>query len=238
MSGLPEDKELPLEEHLRELRNRLVVVIAVIFILAPIVFIKTPNIIEGFKGTLLPDDVLLIVLNPLEYLYMRLLISFVGATLICMPIIIYEVFKFMRPGLYPRERSFFLRVVPVSFFLFAVGGAFSYYLLTPFSVGFLIAYSEDVATPMIVLSRFISFLVFMLLSIGLIFQLPLVVSFLVKGKLVTVEELKDKRKYAYPLLLVGAMALAPDPTPVTPLVIAATLIIVYEISLLLANHLL
>jgi len=238
MTGIPEDKELPLEEHLAELRNRLLVIIGVIIVLSPIVFIRTPDIIQGFKNTLLPPDVEMIVLNPLEYMYMRLLISIVGAALICLPLIIYEVFKFMRPGLYPRERNFFLRVVPLSFILFAVGGAFSYYVLTPFSVGFLISYAEDVATPMIVLSRFISFLVFMLLSIGLIFQMPLVVSFLVKGKLVTVKDLKEKRKYAYPLLLVGAMTLAPDPTPVTPIVIAATLIIVYEISLVMANHIL
>jgi sec-independent protein translocase protein TatC len=238
MTGIPEDKELPLEEHLRELRNRLLVVIVVILLLLPLVFIKTPGIIQGFKSTLLPPDVSLIVLNPMEYIYMRILIALAGAAIICMPLILYEVFRFMRPGLYPRERSFFMRVVPVSFFLFVIGGAFSYFLLTPFSVGFLISYSEKVATPMIVLSRFVSFLVFMLLSIGLIFQLPLVISFLVKGRLVTVKELKEKRKYAYPLLLVGAVTLAPDPTPVTPLVIAATLIIVYELSLIFANHLL
>lgn len=238
MTEIPEDKELPLEEHLAELRNRLLVIIGVIIVLSPIIFIRTPDIIQGFKRTLLPPDVALIVLNPLEYMYVRLLISIAAAVAICLPVIIYEIFKFMRPGLYPRERSFFLRVIPLSILLFAVGGAFSYYVLTPFSVGFLIAHAEDVATPMIVLSRFISFLVFMLLSIGLIFQLPLVVSFLVKGRLVTVEDLKDKRKYAYPLLLVGAMTLAPDPTPVTPLVIAGTLIIVYEISLLMANHIL
>lgn len=238
MTGIPEDKELPLEEHLTELRNRLLIVIAFIILLSPIVFIYTPDIIQGFKDTLLPPDVELIVLNPLEYIYMRFLISIAGAAIICMPLIIYEIFKFMRPGLYPRERSFFLRVVPLSILLFAVGGAFSYYVLTPFSVSFLITYAEEVATPMMVLSRFVSFLVFMLLSIGLIFQMPLVVSFLVKGKLVTVRELREKRKYAYPLLVVGAVTLAPDPTPVTPLVIAATLIIVYELSILMANYIL
>jgi sec-independent protein translocase protein TatC len=238
MTGIPEDRELPLEEHLTELRNRLLVIIAFIILLSPLIFIHTPDIIQGFKETLLPPDVELIVLNPLEYMYMRFLLSIAGATIACTPLIIYEVFKFMRPGLYPRERSFFLRVVPLSILLFAVGGLFSYYVLTPFSVSFLITYAEEVATPMMVLSRFVSFLVFMLLSIGLIFQMPLVVSFLVKGKLVTVRELREKRKYAYPILLVGAVTLAPDPTPVTPLVIAVTLIVVYELSILMANYIL
>jgi sec-independent protein translocase protein TatC len=238
MNEIPEDKELSLEEHLTELRDRLLVIIAALLVASPLVFVFTPGIIQGFKASLLPEGVALIVLNPLEYMYMRFLLAIAGAALLCMPLIIYEVFKFMRPGLYPSERRFFLRVVPLSFALFIIGGLFSYYVLIPFSVGYLISYSEGVATPMLVLSRFISFLVFMLLSIGLIFQLPLVISFLVKGELVTVRELKNKRKYAYPILLVGAITLAPDPTPVTPLVIAFTLILVYELSLLFARFLL
>lgn len=238
MKEIPEDKELSLEEHLTELRDRLLVVITAMLVVSPMVFILTPRIIQGFKNNLLPKDATLIILNPMEYMYMRFLLTIAGAALLCMPLIIYEVFKFMRPGLYPSERRLFLRVVPLSFGLFVLGGLFSYYVLIPFSTGYLISYSEGIATPMLVLSRFISFLVFMLLSIGLIFQLPLVISFLVKGDLVTVKELREKRKYAYPLLLVGAMALAPDPTPVTPLVIALTLILVYEVSLLFAEHLL
>lgn len=236
--AIPEDRELSLEEHLTELRDRLVIVIIAMIIVTPIIFILTPGIIQGFRTYLLPEGTALIVLNPLEYIYTRFLLAFAGAALVSMPLIIYELFKFMRPGLYPGERSLFLRVVPISLLFFILGGVFSYYILIPFSVGSLISYAEGVATPMLVLSRFISFLAFMLLSIGLIFQLPLVISFLVKGNLVTVRELKKKRKYAYPILLVGALALAPDPTPVTPLVIAFTLILVYEVSLIFARYLL
>jgi sec-independent protein translocase protein TatC len=235
---IPEDRELSLEEHLTELRDRLVVVIIVMIIVSPIIFILTPGVIQGFRTNLLPPDTALIVLNPMEYIYTRFLLAIAGAAMVSMPLIIYEFFKFMHPGLYPSERRLFLRVVPLSVLFFILGGLFSYYVLIPFTIGSLISYAEGVATPMLVLSRLISFLAFMLLSIGLIFQLPLVISFLVKGNLVTVRELKEKRKYAYPLLLVGAMALAPDPTPVTPLVIALTLILVYEVSLVFARYLL
>lgn len=235
---IPEDREISLEEHLTELRDRLVVIIIAMIIVSPVIFILTPGIIQDFRMKLLPPDTILMVLNPLEYIYTRFLLAIAGAALVSLPLIIYEFFKFIRPGLYPSERQLFLRVVPVSLLFFILGGLFSYYVLIPFTVGSLISYAEGVAKPMLVLSRFISFLAFMLLSIGLIFQLPLVISFLVKGNLVTVRELKEKRKYAYPLLLVGAMALAPDPTPVTPLVIAFTLILVYEISLVFAKVLL
>jgi len=235
---IPEDRELSLEEHLTDLRDMLAMIIIVMIILSPIIFILTTGLIQGFRTNLLPPDTALIVLNPLEYIYTRFLLAIVGAALVSMPLIIYEFFKFIRPGLYPSERHFFLRVVPLSLLFFILGGLFSYFVLIPFTVGSLISYAEEVATPMLVLSRFISFIAFMVLSIGLIFQLPLVISFLVKGNLVTVRELKEKRKYAYPILLVGAIALAPDPTPVTPLVIAFILILVYEVSLVLARFLL
>ena len=100
------------------------------------------------------------------------------------------------------------------------------------------SYAEGIASPMLALSRFISFLSFMLLAIGLIFQLPLVVSFLVKAELIKKSDLKEKRKYVYALLFLAAVTVAPDPTPVTPLVILATLGIVYEISIIFAGYLL
>tara|TARA_B100001964_G_C14261902_1_gene616126 strand:- start:10052 stop:10774 length:723 start_codon:yes stop_codon:yes gene_type:complete len=235
---LSEDKELSLEEHLTEFRNRLVVIIIALIIFTISIFIFSSEIIQTFRTNFIPSGIPLIVLNPLEYIYTRLIISFAGAAIICLPLIIYEFFKFMRPGLYPGERRLFIRVVPMSVLFFILGGLFSYFLLIPLTVGSLIGYAEEVADPMLVLSRFISFVAFMLLSIGLVFQLPLIISFLVKGKLISIEELKSKRKYAYPILFVGAMTLAPDPTPIMPFVIALTLIVVYEISLVLAKVLL
>lgn len=235
---LPGDKELALEEHLTELRNRLVVVLAAVAVISCIIFIFTGSIISFIKKDLIPAGVKLIVLNPLEYMYMRFMLGIVGGVIICVPLIVYEIFKFMKPGLYPNERKFFIKVVPASMLLFALGAAFSYAVLIPFSVKYFISYAEGVATPMLVLSRFISFLSFMLLGIGLIFQLPLVISFLVKAELVKKSDLKEKRKYVYALLFLAAVTIAPDPTPVTPLIILVTLGIVYEISIIFAGRLL
>lgn len=235
---LPEDRELALEEHLTEFRNRLIVVLIAVGILSCIIFIFSGEIISFLKKNLLPGGIKLIVLNPLEYLYMRFVLGIVGAVIACMPLIVYEIFKFMKPGLYPTERKFFIKVVPMSMLLFILGAAFSYAALIPFSIKYLISYAEGVATPMLVLSRFISFLSFMLLGVGLIFQLPLVISFLVKAGLVKKSDLKEKRKYVYALLFLGAVAIAPDPTPVTPLVILVTLGIVYELSIIIAGYLL
>lgn len=239
MAEVIDDKELALEEHLAELRDRLVAVLAVVGVLS-IVFMAyfSKDVIDFFVRDLLPAGTTVIALNPMEYIYMRFLISIIAAVIAAMPLIIYEAFMFMKPGLFPNERRFFLRVVPGSFVLFALGGALSYYLLIPFSLKYLIGYAENLALPMISFEKFVSFVGFMLFVVGAIFQLPLIVSLMVRTGIVAISELKDKRKYAYPLLFVGSLALAPDPTPITPLLIALVFILVYELSIILARFLL
>jgi len=144
----------------------------------------------------------------------------------------------MKPGLFPSERKFFLRVVPTSFILFIIGALFSYKLLLPLSLDFLLDYTIGKAEAMLVLSRFVKFLSFLLLSVGLIFQIPLIIALAVKADLIQKEDLKKKRKYIYGILLLIAFFIAPDPTPITPLLILLTLALVYEISIFFANYLL
>lgn len=239
MAQVLEDRELSLEEHLTELRDRLILVLAVLAALS-IAFMLyfSKDILEFFIKDLLPAGTNVIALNPMEYVYMRFLISLLCAAVVALPLIIYETFVFMKPGLFPNERRFFLRVVPSSAALFAAGGAISYYLLIPFSLKFLIGYAENVATPLISLEKFVSFVTFMLFVVGAMFQLPLVVSLMVRTGIVALSELKEMRKYAYPLLFIISLALAPDPTPVTPLLIAFVFILVYELSIILARFIL
>ena len=154
------------------------------------------------------------------------------------PTIIFESYRFMKPGLFSNERKFFLKVVPTSFIFFLIGGIFSYNILIPISLEYLIEYSQDAVIPMLTLTRFISFVSFMLLSLGLIFQLPLIVSFLVKSDLIKVSNLKEKRKFVYLTMVAFSMLISPESTFITPFLIALSMIAVYEISLVFAKHLL
>jgi sec-independent protein translocase protein TatC len=228
---------MALEEHLTELSKRFIVIIAAIALLTLATLPFSKVLIQVFQRDLLPEGTMLIVLNPIEYMYMRIKIAIACALIVSIPLIIYEIFKFVKPGLFPSERIFFIRIVPTSLILFLLGSSFAYTVLAPFSIQFLIGYAEGTATPMLVLNRFISFISFMLLSFALIFQFPLIISFLVKAGLVEPEDLKKKRKFVYPLILIGAMVIAPDPTPVTPLIIATSLILMYEISSIIAKYL-
>jgi sec-independent protein translocase protein TatC len=234
---LPRDKELPIEEHLIELRQRLLVIIFALGGVAIVAYPFTDEIILYLKGALLPEGIRLIILNPIEYFLARAKLSALVSLVVGIPVAIYEIFKFMRPGLFPSEERFFLTVVPASFILFILGAVFSYFTLTPLSLKYLIITTTRVAIPTLVLGKFISFITFMLLCFGLIFQLPLVIGLLLRADLITVQDLKSRRKLVYAILGVGSIVVAPDPTPVTPLLVALSLIGVYELSVFLADKL-
>lgn len=234
----PEDKELALKEHLIELRRRLIIVIISIAALVCITFPFSKQLLEYIVKDVVPQGTEIIVLGPMEYLYILVLISLTLSIILSFPVIIYETFMFMKPGLFPSERKFFLRIVPTSFILFIIGALFSYKLLLPLSLDFLLDYTVGKAEAMLVLSRFVRFLSFLLLSVGLIFQIPLIIALAVKADLIQKEDLKKKRKYIYGVLLLIAFFIAPDPTPITPLLILLTLALVYEISIFFANYLL
>jgi len=234
-SYLPKDKELALEEHLSELRKRLIIVLLAIGIITIVVYPFSDTLIFTLKTDLLSEDVRLIVLGPVDYIVARVKMAALCALVVGIPLIIFETFQFMRPGLFPSEERFLLTVVPSSILLFVTGAALSYFALAPLALGHLVSYTGEVVTPALVLSRFVSFITFMLLSFGLIFQIPLVVWLLLKSNLIRVRDLKRKRKYVYAVLIVGGVLLSPEPTPLTPLFVTAALVIIYEISVFVAS---
>lgn len=232
-------EEQSLEEHLTELRNRLIVVAVGVGLLSFTVgFLIGREVLIYLQKIYIPPDIPVNALSPMEYVYSWVMVSVYVGVVLGLPLIIYESFKFMAPGLYPTEKRFFLRVVPISLILFCLGGAVSVKFLIPLSISYLIPQMESVAEPFMNLNKLIGFVVFMLLGVGLLFQIPLLVSFLIKGGLVKKEELKAKRKFIYAGALVGGITLAPDPTPVTPLIVAFLLVVMYELSLLVSEYLL
>jgi sec-independent protein translocase protein TatC len=231
----PRDREAPLEEHLAELRERLLRILLVIAALTILLYPLSDDLIRLLREDLLLPGIRLVALNPLEYLVARIKLSATVALIIGVPFIVYELFRFVHPGLFPSEERFFLMTAPASLLLFLLGGTLSYSLLTPRSVRYLLTYTGPVATPVLVLEKFISFVTFMLLSFGLIFQIPLLLFLAVKGGLIRLEDLTSRRRYIYAALLLGSLLLSPDPTPLTPLLIAGSLFFVFEGSLFLVR---
>ena len=230
--GVPGDPDQELEEHMVELAQRFgLTVILVGFITIIAFFLVSQELIVFLRTDLLPAHIKVIVLHPIEFLYERIQISMVLAIIICNPLIVYELYKFMRPGLFPSERMFYLTVIPSSMFLFLFGTGFAYTFVAPIGTKMLIRYTETRVAPIIVLEFFIKYVSFVLITFGVIFEIPLVIYLLLKMDLVKAESLKKWRKYIYFGVFILTMAFSPDPTPITPFLMTLMVIILYEVSL-------
>jgi sec-independent protein translocase protein TatC len=224
---------MELEEHLIELAKRFLLVFAIVSVVSIIAYPFTDTIIGVLKSRFVPPEINVITINPVEIIFTRLKIAVVISLLAGAPLIVYETFSFMRPGLYPSERKFFLSVVPSSLILFIAGAAISYYfLIAPLSAA-LIGTATETTTPLLILSSLIDFITFMLVAVGAVFQVPLIINLLIKMDLVKPSFLKEKRKIIYALIFFIVTLFNPDPTLATPFVITAGFIALYELSLYL-----
>jgi sec-independent protein translocase protein TatC len=138
---------------------------------------------------------------------------------------------FIAPGLYDREKRLLVPVVLLSTIFFVGGSLFGYFIVFPYGFDFFLGFATETIRPMPSMKEYLSFSAKLLLAFGLVFELPLVITFLAKLGLVTVPFLKKNRKYALLLFFVGAAILTP-PDVVTQVMMALPLMVLYEISIL------
>jgi len=160
--------------------------------------------------------------------------SIAAGFIMAFPFIVWEVWKFIKPALYPQERKGAATFIIVSSFLFFVGILFGYYIITPLSVNFLGSYTvADEVKNNIDLSSYIGLLKASVLSSGLIFEMPIVIYFLTKMGLVTPEFLKKYRKYALVIVLILAAIITP-PDLISQIIVAIPMMILYELSIFIS----
>ncbi len=233
----PSDRELPLREHLEELRQRLIVIFVGVGIVTAVVFPFSDDILRNIWGHLLPPNVEMVVYGPWEIVTIRIMLSLICAFVIGVPLLLYEALAFMRPGLYPSERRFLYLVVPFSLILFVAGAAIGYFLVVPTLFRLVIFASSDVAFAHLSIQKTFSIVMTTTAGFGLVFQLPLLMVFAVKTGLVKYKSLVEGRWLVYSGLLAFAMLATPDPTLFSQLVVAVMLVILFEFSLVIARFL-
>ena len=233
MNKVPGDEELPLGEHLKELRSRMIIAVIPVVIITSIVFIFSGELLQAIWKETVP--VPMTIYSPLELIISRLTLSLLCALFIGIPIVIYEGFLFVGKGLYPNEKMFFIKIVPFSFIMFTAGAALAFFVAVPLIFKYTILYSADVAAPQISVIKTIHTLTTLILGFGLVFQFPLLLVFAIKMGLLKREYLKGKRKIIYGALLAFAFLVSPDPSAVSELIIAVVLVILFEFSLLIAR---
>ncbi len=230
LNNVPEE-ELPVTEHIEELRQRLfksfIAVIVGFLIAWPfkkkiLLFLERP-LPENLQGKL-------IFLSPPEAFFTALKVSFFAGILISLPYVLYQVWRFVEPGLYEHEKKFILPFMFFSILFFFSGAAFAYFVILPFGLRFLLGFMGDLLTPQITISSYISFVIQMILAFGFVFLLPVVVWLLSKLGVINYRVLEKNRKIAILVIFIVAAVLTP-PDAFSQVMMALPLLALYELSI-------
>jgi sec-independent protein translocase protein TatC len=227
----PDDEEMPLAVHIEEMVKRLAVVIAAVAVATAFAFPFATEVINAmWYGLLPPDTPAPHVYGPLEKVLSEIKVASLAGILVALPILVYEAYLFMRPGLYPKERRYFLAAVPTSLVLGVIGMAFAYFLVLPVLFDYFVLYSESGVDKLAFGLRVTFDLIVALLgAFAIVFQIPLLIMLAVMMGVTTRRWLEARRLYFWAGFLgVGFLMGGADITGMAPLVIAATMIGLFE----------
>lgn len=224
------EKVMPFLDHLEELRQRLLRCILAIFSLSIISYIFSKQIMAILLRPF-PREDKLIFLSPQEGFMIYITISLFAGLILSLPIIFYELWQFVRPGLYAKERKYTIRIVFFSTFFFLLGALFCYFVVIPYGLNFLLSFANDQLTPTIQIKEYLKFITLLILVFGIVFELPLLSFFLTKLGLLTPQFLRTKRRYGIVAIFIAAAVLTPTTDIISQLLLAVPLMILYEISI-------
>jgi len=230
-----EDKS-PFTEHLGELRDRLVrsfIAVGIGFVCAYFFKEKLFALLTAPLVIAMGDagNAKMIFTGLPEAFFTYLKVSLLAGVAVSTPVLFYEFWMFISPGLYRTEKKYILPIVFLSLFFFIVGSSFGYFIVFPYGFKFFLGFANDTIHAMPSMKEYLSFASKMLLAFGFVFELPLVLTFMARMGLVTVDFLKKNRKYAVLVFFVGAALITP-PDVVTQVMMALPLMVLYEISII------
>lgn len=229
-----EDDKAPFTEHLEELRKRLItcfIAVGVGFVLTYAFKEELYKILLGPLPDLLTSDRDSMVFTHLtEPFFTYLKVAGLSGIMLAAPVIFYQFWMFVAPGLYAQERKLLLPVVCLSSFFFIGGALFGYFVVFPLGFKFFLGFTTETIRPMLSMKEYLSFSAKLLLAFGIAFELPLVLTFLARLGIVSVDFLKKNRKYAILLFFVVGAILTP-PDVISQVMMAIPLMLLYELSI-------
>ena len=227
--------KMPFMEHLGELRVRIVRSLVALLVGLGIALPFSQKIVDYLARPVQATGHTLVFLALTEAFWVQMKVAVIVGLFIAAPAILWQVWRFVAPGLHDYERKYAAPFVIVGSLLFIGGGAFSLKVVTPFAIQFLLSYSRPGLQPMISIGSYVDFLLKFTLAFGLVFELPLAITVLARIGVVTPAALAKNRKYAILGAFVAGAILTPTPDAFNQTLMAGPLIILYEVGIVCAR---
>lgn len=226
-----------LKPHIADLRKRLIIS-SIAFVIAFFVcFAVYQPILDWMMvpvEAVLPEGSKMVAIEVQETFFTAIKVAFFSGFLLSLPIILWQLWLFIAPGLYENEKKLVIPFVVGATGMFLTGAAFAYYVVVPFGFEFLVTFGSTVVSVMPSIGKYVSFFTKLLFGFGIAFELPVITFFLAIIGLVTDRTLKDFFKYAVVIIFILAALLTP-PDVVTQFLMAGPLILLYGVSIVIAK---
>lgn len=228
------DRDMSLAEHLTELRSCLIKAGAALIAGTAVSFYYLEYIIK----TLTAPVGQLYYLRPAEAFMVYLKIALLAGLVLASPVVLFQLYSFVRPALTLREKHYALCTIPIIIVLFLGGMLFSYYLVFPRAVEFFLGFGAERVSPLISMESYLDFMLMLVVPFGFVFNIPVVLLLLVYVKLVPVQALSKYQKHVILAAFIVAALITPTPDIITQSLLALPMVVLYEVSLVLCRFLL
>ena len=219
-------------EHLEELRHRLVKSLLALGVGTALAFAFTTPLL---RLLIAPAGVKPVFLRPTEMFLTYFRVSMLVGVILAMPVIVYQFLRFAWPGLAGQERKYLLLAVPAATVSFLAGVAFTYFLLLPYALQYLVSFGGDLAEAQWAIGEYITFVTTLLFWSGVIFETPLIIFFLARLRIITPQFLSQNRRIAVVIIAIVAAVITPTPDPFNMGLVMLPLLLMYELGILLAK---
>jgi sec-independent protein translocase protein TatC len=229
-----DEKKLSVLGHLAELRKRLIRSVIAVAVTSIISFTFYHQIFDILIAPA-PQDIALQAVDMTETIGTIMRVSLISGIILAIPYLTYELIMFISPALTRREKGYVYLILPWIALMFAAGVTFGYFILIPRMTEFLITFGSDIVTIEPRIASYINVVTRLLLAVGLVFEMPVLTTFLARLGILKPKWLADKRKLAIIFAFILAAIITPTIDPINQTLVAAPLIILYEMCIWLAK---
>ncbi len=220
--------------HLEDLRRMIIVSVIALLVATIACYFYSDQLLALLQRPISDLDIKLVFIGVGEGFFAKIKISLYAGFVFSFPIIAWQIWRFVVPALYPQERRYALVLVPVTVLLFISGVVFAFFTVFPIAIKFLLTVAGELE-PMISIGYYLSFCMAFLLPFGIVFEMPVAAMFLTRIGIITPQLMANNRKYALLVMFVVGAVLTPGPDPVSQLLMATPMYLLYEVSIIVSR---